>query len=325
MEKQIRIVASDQVMEAVTSLGRTEDVKFSPDSNRLALAGYMAKSCLILDYRLQADESGKTVFLDDYMKLSSPGFNEPHGLDFVEQDTLVVANRSGNVCVVQLPERQAGVTDYTVPVLQTITRANSFHRVRSPGSVAVSAMQNGRYEVLVCNNYVNRVTRHVLDGRPGFRVRRNQIIFEQDLDVPDGIAVCPQGRWIAVSNHNTHSVLIYEKPTFFSRKSKPVAVLSGPSCPHGVRFTPDSSAIVVADAASPLLYVFNRPGAEWLGHMDADHSVQILDKETYLRGRYNPQEGGPKGLDIDPESHVVATTCEEQPLTFFDLPALLQQ
>ncbi len=325
MEKQIEIVASDQVMEAVTGLYRTEDVKFSPDNRRLALAGYTENTCLILDFRLRANGGRKTVCLDDYIVLSSPEFHEPHGLDFIDQDTLVVANRSGNVCVIQLPERCAGVKRYTVPALRSITRANIFHKLKSPGSIAVSAMKNNRFEVLVCNNYANRVTRHILDSRSGFRIKRNQILLSRELDIPDGIAVCPDGRWIAVSNHNTHSVLIYDKTSFLSPNSKPVAVLNGPNYPHGVRFTPDNSAILVADAGGPFIYVFKRSSGGWRGQMDADHAVQILENETYLRGRHNPQEGGPKGLDINHELNLVVATCEEQPLAFFDLPAFLEQ
>ena len=48
-----------------------------------------------------------------------------------------------------------------------------------------------------------------------------------------------------------------------------------------------------------------------------------MSDETYLRGRKNPEEGGPKGLDIDAGMRVLATTCEEQALAFFDLRAVL--
>ena len=44
-----------------------------------------------------------------------------------------------------------------------------------------------------------------------------------------------------------------------------------------------------------------------------------MDDATFLRGRYNPEEGGPKGIDVDRDMSVLATTCEHQPLAFFDL------
>ena len=44
-----------------------------------------------------------------------------------------------------------------------------------------------------------------------------------------------------------------------------------------------------------------------------------MDDTVFGRGRNNPQEGGPKGIDIDPRGQVLAVTCEFQPLAFFDL------
>lgn len=43
-----------------------------------------------------------------------------------------------------------------------------------------------------------------------------------------------------------------------------------------------------------------------------------MDDETFQKGRYNPQEGGPKGLDLHRQSGVLVTTCEHQTLAFFD-------
>ena len=50
----------------------------------------------------------------------------------------------------------------------------------------------------------------------------------------------------------------------------------------------------------------------------------VLDRATYFRGRSNPEEGGPKGIDIDPAGmNVLACTTEFQTLAFFDLEAML--
>ena len=50
-----------------------------------------------------------------------------------------------------------------------------------------------------------------------------------------------------------------------------------------------------------------------------------MDDETFRRGHDGPGQGGPKGLDIDATSRVVAVTSICQPLAFFDLSAVLQQ
>jgi hypothetical protein len=48
-----------------------------------------------------------------------------------------------------------------------------------------------------------------------------------------------------------------------------------------------------------------------------------MDGATFRRGRYNPFEGGPKGLDIDAGGNVLVVTSEFQPLAFFGLSTML--
>ena len=49
-----------------------------------------------------------------------------------------------------------------------------------------------------------------------------------------------------------------------------------------------------------------------------------MDDAVFERGRHSPEEGGPKGLDIDAGSKILVVTSECRPLAFFDVPALLQ-
>jgi hypothetical protein len=55
---------------------------------------------------------------------------------------------------------------------------------------------------------------------------------------------------------------------------------------------------------------------EWT--MPRVHIDRVMDEQAFHRGRCNPQEGGPKGLEIVAE-RVVAVTGEFQPLAFFPL------
>jgi hypothetical protein len=48
-----------------------------------------------------------------------------------------------------------------------------------------------------------------------------------------------------------------------------------------------------------------------------------MDQERFIRGRHSPQEGGPKGLDIEASSGILAVTCKSLPLAFFDTRAML--
>ncbi len=119
-------------------------------------------------------------------------------------------------------------------------------------------------------------------------------------------------RWIAISNHNTHSVLLYENTPRLSQHSEPDGVLRNLNYPHGVRFTPDDNFILVADAGAPYVNVYAKEGGSWKGNRKPVTSFRVMDETTYMRGRRNPQEGGPKGIDIDNDMTVLVMTCDEQ-------------
>ena len=93
--------------------------------------------------------------------------------------------------------------------------------------------------------------------------------------------------------------------------------------PHGLRFTEDGRHLVVADAGAPCIHVFAARGGDWSGVHDPIATLEVMDDETFQRGRYNPQEGGPKGLDIDRTSRLLAVTSEHQPLALFDARQVL--
>ena len=46
---KINYTASEQVRNVIESLGRTEDIKFSPNNKRLAVAGYNRKRIAVFD------------------------------------------------------------------------------------------------------------------------------------------------------------------------------------------------------------------------------------------------------------------------------------
>ena len=176
--------------------------------------------------------------------------------------------------------------------------------------------------LFVCNNYAHRVTRHVVDPRWRYLARKNHVLLQNGLSIPDGIALSNDGKWIAVSSHGTHDVKLYSTADALGPDTEPAGVLRNANYPHGLRFTADDRHILVADAGSPMLHVYDR-GAGWRGTRDPARSVAVLDDETYRRGAANIEEGGPKGLDIDRSNTIVAATCEEQILAFFSLASVL--
>jgi hypothetical protein len=248
---------------------------------------------------------------------------EPHGLAFLDSGTLLVANRQGTLQIFRLPPR--GSQGSIVLHAEPMEGEAAFKDLAWPGSVAAIPLGRQRFDILVCNNYANQVTRHRLIGGARPHVRKNRVLLQEGLDLPDGVAFSPSARWIAVSNHNTGSVLVYRNKGSLDRWTKPAGHLRGAGYPHGVRFTADGQFVFVADAGSPVVHVYFAIGGGWRGTRDPMVSLRVLNEEAYRRGRTNREEGGPKGIDIDGGMRVLATTCWEQPLAFFDLRAMLKK
>ncbi|RJT40289.1 hypothetical protein D3227_09915 [Mesorhizobium waimense] len=321
MIPRIDFRASDAVQAALSAIGRTEDVRFSPDNRLLAIAGFGRKRCLILRIEVEAAADGPGVAIHDYMELTSDCIGEVHGLDFIDDRTLAVANRDGVVAIFSLPSGEPAGRSLEIVSRRQI-KSGLFCKLRTPGSIAVRRESPSRTTLLVCNNYTYRVTRHVVDRRLGYRALRNQVLLKRGLDIPDGIALSHDGKWVAVSSHGTRDVKIYSLSGLLGPDTEPAGILENANYPHGLRFTADDRHILVADAGSPKLHVYESEGG-WSGRRTPSRSLVVLDDETFLRGRMSDEEGGPKGLDIDRSNSVVAVTCEEQALAFCSLASIV--
>lgn len=313
-------VASDAVRQALANLGRTEDIRFSPDNRLLAVAGFLRRKLLLLSIGIVDTNAGPVVQANDWSEIVSDGIGEVHGVEFIDNRVLAIANRNAKVALIELPERLPSGGPHRVPVIRRVHGA--LRRIKSPGSVTFTRTAGGQVALLVCNNYAHRVTRHVLAPRLGYLNWRNHTLLSQGLDIPDGIAVSSDGRWFAVSSHGTRDVKIYDTAAPLGPRTQPAGVLRDANYPHGLRFTADDRHIVVADAASPHVLVYRR-GDDWSGAKDPVRAAAVLDRATFARGHVNPEEGGPKGIDIDRTGRVVAITCEEDPLAFFTLASVL--
>jgi hypothetical protein len=304
--------ASDRVRETLQRLGRTEDLRFSPSGRRLALASYERAQIAVADLRIAASPSGPEIAVTGLELLAAEGLREPHGVDFADEDTLVVGNRGGGISVFRLQDTGGE------PTLVRLPGAGASALLDSPGSVAVRPVGGGRCEVLACNNWKGTITRHMLDASGA--VTGGEVLAAKWLDLPDGLALSGDGRWLAVSNHDGHNVFVYACANLTER-SDPVAILRGARYPHGLRFDAGDDRLLVADAGSPFVHVFERGAHGWSGARYPSARMAVVDERAFALGNSNPREGGPKGIDVHRDTNVVAVTCEQQPLAFFDAAA----
>ena len=317
----IKPVFSDEVCRKLAGLGRTEDVKFSPDGRRLAIAGFNCNKILILELDCDFTDIHKNVVISDFVEISSLSLKNPHGLAFLDDKTLIVANRKGGASVLRLPPRGAVKKIIELPDLGVIP-SNLW--LYSPGSVSTICLKNGLYDVLICNNYAHYVSRHILDVTESLTVKHNEILLAKDLDIPDGVSFSNDGRWIAVSNHGKHCVFLYENTPELTQDSEPSGILHGVSFPHGVRFAKDRF-VLVADAGAPFVHIYEKNGNCWEGRYEPVSSFRVMSDEIFKRGRKNAQEGGPKGIDVNEDMNTLVTTSDYQSLAFFDLQETLKR
>jgi hypothetical protein len=312
--------ATDRVRSILAWLGRTEDVRFSPNNRRIAMAAFNKSRIAILDVEVGKSGGSPEVSLTEGFEISSSALSFPHGVDFLDDETIAVASRQGGVAIFKLPV--APVNDCELAPIQLLA-PGSGSIVHTPGSVSVFHGEGGLCELLICNNYADNVSRHTVDRNAGYSIVESEILLRKWLCLPDGVCASRDGRWIAISNHNTHGVLLYERSASLNEDSSPVGVLRGVSFPHGMRFSADGRHLVLADAGAPFVHVYGCGDQGWHGTRMPAASIRIMEEEVFRRGRKNPQEGGPKGIDLDKSMTVLATTCEYQSLQFLDAAAVL--
>ena len=241
---------------------------------------------------------------------------------FLDDETILVANRDA-VPALRLPSAQSVLEDRVEPTAIHPLPGCEFEHLSAPSALVVTRAANRTSEVLVCNNASDTVTRHALDHDPP-SVTNSDVLLHRWLRLPDGIAVSPDNQWIAVSNHDAHTVMLYERVSSLHTNTDPDGILLGASFPHGVHFSSDGHRLFVSDGGKPYLHVFQVDGTSWRGVQYPVASLRIMDDEVFGLGS-DRESGGPKGIDVDSHERVLAMTFENQPLTFLDFSAIVER
>jgi len=326
---RLNYTAPDHVQKVIAGLGRTEDVKFSPNNCRLAVVSFGKNQIAIFDICIAGASYEREITLTDAIEISSPYFKYPHGIDFIDEERIIVANREGDATIFKLRRGKARGHSYKLDPIGVLGTANFIH---SPGAVSVIRKDQELYEVLLCNNYANRVTKHVIDLNGGYSLKSDEVLLKKWLDFPDGMSV--SGRWIAVSNHDCGNVLLYDSSRPLHEGSDPDGILGCIRRPHGVRFTSDGRFVLVADYYEGCVHIYMKDDSDWRGVHSPLKSLSVMTEQVeWLRvmkakgriPRESTDAGVPKGIDVDSSLNTFVTTCEVEPLAFFDFAAIVQE
>src|SRR5450755_2503785 len=96
---RIEYAAPQHVRDVISSLGHTEDVRFSPNNRRVAVAGLLENKIAIFEISITTSGNSKNIALTSAHEISSSYLKLPHGLDFIDDEKILVANRGGQPCV----------------------------------------------------------------------------------------------------------------------------------------------------------------------------------------------------------------------------------
>ena len=248
--------------------------------------------------------------------LRAPDLARPHGVIWLDDTTLVVANRESELLLIDV----TAPSDHRAAVIGTrvLVDGTSPVPVHSPGSVAARWITGDLVEMVVCNNYAHDVTRYIVDRSDDWKVVDADRLLAASLEIPDGVAISASGEWIAISNHNHNNVHLYRYDEHLGPDTQPDGVLTGPNYPHGLAFAADDRCLLLADAGLPYVHAYEALDGDWSGRRAPVATTRVMDDDSFNGARYNPQEGGPKGLEITTDD-VVIVTSERQPLGFFPL------
>jgi len=320
---EINFEATNEILSLLNTMGRTEDLAFSPNNSKLVIASSALNKVVIFDIEIKLSNNEPRIVLTNTIEINSLSITLPHGITWINDDTIIVANRNGNATVFKIPNPENINQSITLAALQSLPHIKGTTS-DTTDCIDAHSLGLGLYEIFICSNAGNYVSHYILDESENFAVKASAFLLKKDIYIPDGVKLSQDGKWLAISNHEKHQVFVYKNTQPLNCSSLPNATLHGTNYPHGVTFSTNQQFIFVADAGGPFVYVYHNSANDWNGDYFPCATIRIMDDETFKLGHTNKQEGGAKGISITQDSSLIATTCGTKPLAFFYVKDLIK-
>ena len=320
--KTLDYQASQEIKDVISSIGRTEDVKFSMDERRLAITDFLVNKIHLFELCIDNDAS-TVIKLTKCITICSDDFKRPHGIVFLGNDHFVVANRDGDITLFECPKTSLETSEIQLKALQIFKGSRFYGKIWSPGSVASYEMENGTYRVIVCNNYLHTVISFTVDLTDNVKIKNKGVLIKRGLSTPDGVCVSPNKKWVAISNHDKSEVRIYKLTPVLNRFSDADGKLVGTAHPHGIRFSECGDKLFVANASGQHLQVYQNQNDSWKGIFEPIRTVKIVDDDVFAKADDQPEEGGVKGIEIANMGKLFVASAEHHVMDFYSTDDLL--
>lgn len=309
---------------------RSEDVRFSPDGRRIIVISTNGRM-LLFSVRIGARRMRAKLLT----MFTSADLRAPHGVDWVDDEHVVVANRSEGIAFFAIPRARRWKPQTPISAISKVQP----HWFGAPGEMRtlrsrkiITGAGSARVfdgHVYIGSNKANTVTRHRI--LPGPTCEEGELVARQGIEIPDSAAVSPDGRWLAVADHDHSRVLMFalgEGEAAGDGEAAAVGQLEDPALkfPHGVVFDRSGTILLSTDAGGRDVHLFHAPGGDWRGGKSAGVSrVDGVAEAAFVRVQAETPdavrhlEGGPKGIDVSRDGRVVVTTCRGATLRAYTL------
>jgi DNA-binding beta-propeller fold protein YncE len=301
-----------QILAPPSKLQRFEGVAFSSSGDVISVAALETKTVFL--FRRKANG----LFEDaPYCSIGGPNskLNFPHDVSFSrsgDTELLAVAQRDEAIAIYE--KNRANENYGPEPVFEICGPETKLNF-----SDGVTFVPPHNEYIAACNVAARSITfyRRVSLSPIGFELAPVFELNHPSLCNPDGLAFSRCGRWLAIANHGSHSVSIFEGCNRILSGEKleygpsPVTIIEDPQLrhPHSVAFTPDTNHLVVTNAGANYFCVYQ----------PTDHNYRlqwpqspVLQKafgpdHIFKEVNKNVQEGGPKGVAIHSSSLAVSS------------------
>jgi DNA-binding beta-propeller fold protein YncE len=298
-EKPASVIMGEQ-----SGLGRPEGIAFSPEGDLIAVANASMNSVTFYKRKnASSAEYEKIPFFTIQGARSLIYY--PHDVCFSPdgQHLAVVNSRSNSITIYKKN------SDRYDPIPTAVIRGEH-SGLKHPH--AVKYAPHGKF-IAVANLLGNTITLYQYEGdtysgSPYHVIQNSKYrVFNR----PDGLAFSSDGELLAVTNHDAHSVAIYQElphsPGFYT--ADPVEILQGEVTnlcyPHSLSFHPSNEYLAVSCAGGiKTLNLFKKISEQFPRYSTTpEKTMEVFNPETIQLQKEWPQEGGVKGIAFSPDKN----------------------